>query len=297
MKAIVIFCNEDIIANITLNFLLPCLERRGLHAYILLSQKVSRKDEEKIDVLSKFNFFTKVYVNQSIYPQIEKTMGDKNGCLMTFKQLSKCYNCQIYRIQSTRKKSDLSIIASVYHQHKPYISLSIRNNLIISSDVFKLAKNYGIGKILNVHSSRLPESAGVWCALRDMMAEKSLYGTLHIVDEGIDTGNIIQTYSLPLNKANSYLKNLCLIYNQGARCFLELIDQLNFQYPYIPAKLQDNRQRTYYNTPDREEIDRAQRLGIKIFDYQEFYELLESYIDQQDVMFLTREDPVFHKVC
>lgn len=289
MKAITIFCNEDIIANVTLNFLLPRLEARGFSVHIFLSQKISRKEEKEIEILSKFNFFTKEYVNKIIYPQIEKIMGDKDGYLMTFQQLSRYYRCRLYRIQSTRKRDDLNIISTVYHLHKPYLGLSIRNNLILSSDVVKLAQNHGLGKILNVHSSKLPDFAGVWCALRDMVDGKSLYGTLHVVDEGIDTGHIIQTYSIPLNKANSYLKNLYLIYHQGARYFLDLIDKLNIQYPKILAKPQDNGKRKYYSTPNQEEIARIEKLGIKIFLYQDFYELLEYYFLKKSVMFLTRD--------
>lgn len=289
MKAIAVFCNEDIIANITLNFLLPALEARGFSVHIFLSQKQSRKDEKQIEILSKFNFFTKEYVSGIIYPHVERIMGDDDGYLMTFNQLSRRYRCHLYHIQSTRKEEDFNIISTVYRLHKPYIGLSIRNNLIISSDVVKLAQNYGLGKILNVHSSKLPDSAGVWCALRDMVDGQSLYGTLHVVDQGIDTGQIVKTYSIPLNKANSYLKNLCLIYKQGARYFLDLIDQLKTQCPSILAEPQDRRKRKYYSTPDRKEIERIENLGIKIFLYQDFSEFLEYYLRKKSVMFSVEE--------
>ena len=292
MRNIVIFCNEDIIANITLNSLLPCLRERGFQARIFLSKKISRSNEKKVEILSKFNFYTKEYTSEVIYPWIEENADGKKNYLMTFNQLATKYKCSLNRIHSTTRTADKNQIIKVYQQQKPYITLSVRNNLIISSEVIKIARNYGIGKIFNVHSSKLPESAGVWCALRDMAKGQSLYGTLHIVDQGIDTGNIIETYCITLDKSNSYLKNLCSIYYKGVHSFLELIDQLDTNHYEVPAKKQDSSKRKYYATPNCEEIKEIENLGIKIFSYSEYYELLNHYLSVDHRLFLNSLESV-----
>ena len=69
-----------------------------------------------------------------------------------------------------------------------------------------------------------------------MVRGQSLYGTLHMVDRGIDTGKIIETYSVTLNENYSYLKNLCSIYNKGVYSFIDLLDQLATNKYEIPAQ-------------------------------------------------------------
>lgn len=276
-KNIVIFCNEDIIANITLNYLLPSLIERNLKPEIFLSQKKSRKEEERVEELSKFNFLTKDYICKIIFPIIEESLNtNQKGSLMTFNQLSREYDCEIHRIQSTKKREEQNKIIAVYKDKQPYISLSIKNNLIINSKIIKVASSYGVGKIFNVHSSKLPERAGVWCALWDMVEGKSLYGTLHAVEEGIDTGSIIETYSIPIDKKNSYLKNSCLIYQKGAQIFLEFIDKLT-NGDSQDSKQQNFSKRKYYKTPTSEELNKIDSLGVKLFSDSEYYEILSNY--------------------
>jgi hypothetical protein len=280
MKSIVIFCNEDLIANVTLNFLLPCLVERDFKVHIFLSQKLSRKEEERVEILSKFNFMTKSYTNQIVFPWIESNVESGQNYLMTFNQLFKKYDCSTYRIQSTKRTEDLNQIIAVYQENKPYVSLSVRNNLIISSEVIKIASRYGLGKIFNTHSSKLPERAGVWCALRDLAERKSLYGTLHIVDQGIDTGSIIETYSIDIERNYSYLKNLCLIYTKGIHYFLEMLDKLDNKCFEIPSQVQNNSQRQYYGTPTQTEVNEMENLGIKIFSESDYYDIIMYYYDR-----------------
>jgi methionyl-tRNA formyltransferase len=106
---------------------------------------------------------------------------------------------------------------------------------------------------------------GLACALRDMAEGISLYGTLHIVDEGIDTGSIIETYSIDIDRNYSYLKNLCLIYRTGIHYFLDMIDQLGNECFCVPTQTQDNSKREYYSTPTEEEVNQIEGLGVKIF--------------------------------
>ncbi|NEN99931.1 MAG: hypothetical protein F6K50_31995 [Moorea sp. SIO3I7] len=278
-KNMIIFCNEDMIANIVLNYLLPFLSNRNFKINIFLSQKVSRKAESQVEKLSKFNFLTKDYIRNIVFPCIEKNLGNKKCHLMTFNQLARQYECELYRIKSTKNREEQEKILAIYQEHEPYISLSVRNNLIISSEIIKVASEYGVGKIFNIHSSKLPERAGVWCSLWDMAEGKSLYGTLHIVEEGIDTGSIIGAYSVDLNKNYSYLKNLCLIYKKGAQIFLEYIDELaqGYSFPFSWEGKQDLSKRTYYRTPTYQEVNQMEDLGIELFSYSEIFEILAYY--------------------
>ncbi|MGB3535500.1 MAG: formyltransferase family protein [Microcoleaceae cyanobacterium] len=289
MKSIVIFCNEDLIANVTLNFLLPCLVERNFKVNIFLSNKLSRKEEDRVEILSKFNFMTKSYTNQIFFPWIESNIDSDQNYLMTFNQLFKKYDCSTYRIQSTKGTEEQNQIIAVYQENKPDVSLSVRNNLIISSEVINIASRYGLGKIFNIHSSKLPERAGVWCALRDMAEGKSLYGTLHIVDQGIDTGSIIETYSIDIQSNYSYLKNLCLIYTKGIYYFLEMLDQLDNKCLDIPSQVQNNSQRKYYKTPTQTEVNQTEDLGIKIFSESDYNEMTMCYYNRKASYSLIQE--------
>lgn len=281
MPNLIVFCNEDIIANITLNSLLPSLAKKGLFVHVFLSQKVSRKFERKDKTLSEFNFFTKKYMSHIFYPWVEQYAESCRGELLTFNQLPRYYPCQLHRIRSTKKQEDQTRIVEVYQESQPFLSLSVRNNLVIDSAIIKLAENYGCGKILNIHSSKLPEHAGSWCALRDML-EGQLYGSLHVVDEGIDTGGVIKVFSIPFERSHSYLKNLCLIYQQGAVYFLDVIDQLMTSGCELLLRNQDSRQRQYYKVPSEQEVQTFQDSGFKVFCFSEYRELLKKYLPNEN---------------
>ncbi|NEP35815.1 hypothetical protein, partial [Moorena sp. SIO3B2] len=88
-----------------------------------------------------------------------------------------------------------------------------------------------------------------------------------------------------LNKNYSYLKNLCLIYKKGAQIFLEYIDELaqGYSFPFSWDVKQDLSKRTYYRTPTYQEVNQMEDLGIQLFYYSEFCEILAYYYLEKTV--------------
>ena len=82
--------------------------------------------------------------------------------------------------------------------------------------------------VLNLHSGRLPDYKGVmatfWALLND---EKEIGTTLHYIDDcGIDTGRVITTTSMTVDRNRSYLWHVLGLYDAGCRSVLSAIQQI-----------------------------------------------------------------------
>lgn len=93
---------------------------------------------------------------------------------------------------------------------------------------------------------------------------------------------------MDLERNNSYLKNLCLIYKKGTQIFLKYIDELAKGYSFPCGRKQDIGKRTYYRTPTHQEINQMEDLGIELFSYREFDEILASYSPEKTVEFFNQ---------
>lgn len=77
----------------------------------------------------------------------------------------------------------------------------IKNLIFISLESSRLLKlnNFSSRKFFNIHFSLLPKYRGMYTSAHPILCDEKLSGvTLHLIDEGIDTGPIIDQISFPL---------------------------------------------------------------------------------------------------
>lgn len=117
--------------------------------------------------------------------------------------------------------------------------VSLYNPAILKPDVLSLPRK----GIINFHPSPLPRYAGPnpipWAILQ---GETDYAVTWHWIDEGIDSGPIVQQSSVPVRPDDTSLSLILRCVETGMKALRELAPKL----PAVPSQPQDLSQRSYY---------------------------------------------------
>lgn len=109
--------------------------------------------------------------------------------------------------------SDEDIIAS-----KPDLGISVRYNKIIKQDVID---SFSMG-IVNTHGGILPEYRGSYCNINAIINNEKDYGvTLHYIDKGVDTGDIVAIKKVSIQESNTGFD----LYQISEKLCYELIEE------------------------------------------------------------------------
>ncbi len=143
-------------------------------------------------------------------------------------------------------------------------SLSWRN--IISSNVIKAFKN----QVFNIHPSFLPLERGSGTfSYRILNNSREVSATIHFVDKGIDTGDIIIQKKSRLKKNNpipyDYLINTQKIYINLLKQFVNLVENQN----KLPQKKQNHSKSTYYPLLNTE-VNGAINWNLSVLEIERF---------------------------
>lgn len=118
---------------------------------------------------------------------------------------------------------------------------SVVNSRILSKSLLKLPRYFTI----NYHNSPLPKYAGVHATSWAILNNETYHGvTWHVVDEGIDTGDILKqtTFEIDEQETNFSLDVKCI--EKAIPLFKELLEELaDSKYKRVK---QDFKQRSYY---------------------------------------------------
>ena len=101
-------------------------------------------------------------------------------------------------------------LCNIIRSEKPSVFLSAQFSLIIKQPAIDLMR----GNLLNLHFSHLPYYRGVAPITRSIRDGSQIHGvTLHFIDSGIDTGDIIAQQKFPIKDlTNRQVYDLCTIY-------------------------------------------------------------------------------------
>lgn len=123
----------------------------------------------------------------------------------TLKKYALAYNIDYFKIKNVNSKDALGKIDS----YKCDLLVSMSFNQIFKKDIIDLTPL----KIINCHAGKLPFYRGRnilnWALIND---EKEFGITVHFVDEGIDTGDIILQRTFPINEKDDYKTLLNVAY-------------------------------------------------------------------------------------
>lgn len=134
----------------------------------------------------------------------------------TLKAYCKKYNIDYLKHENINSKEFLSIVT----EYKCDLFVSMSFNQIFKSEIINLPKH----KTINCHAGKLPFYRGRnilnWALIND---EKEFGITVHFIDEGIDTGDIILQRTFPITDADDYSTLLEIAYVECANILYDSI--------------------------------------------------------------------------
>ncbi|CCK80973.1 MULTISPECIES: formyl transferase [Desulfobacula] len=265
---IIICIKRDLEGCIALNYLLKHIES---HDYtVILSDKFTAAERE-VKESADFIFYERDLLVHQIFPLLEK--NDKEEYFseyLTFNQIKKKYHIPVVVSDDINSKAWENYIRNI----NPDMILSVRNDFIFKKNIIDIP---GFG-IYNVHPGSLPEYRGVYAPFRAMLNGEATVGcTLHrVVDEGIDTGPIVDIKTMPVDYSKSVLWHMCQLYPLGIDLFKQFLAKYEIQKK-IETFPQDESKKRYYTFPGSEEFNIFTGNGHKLIDNQEYLDMLGRF--------------------
>ncbi|MFP7674734.1 MupA/Atu3671 family FMN-dependent luciferase-like monooxygenase [Marivita sp. S0852] len=134
--------------------------------------------------------------------------------------------------------------------------LSIANLKLLPSNVLRCARE----GVVNFHDGPLPRHAGLNAPVWALLEGETRHGiTWHLVQEGIDTGDILVQRSFDISGEDTALTLNTKCYEAGVLSFPDLLNELSSKAPN--RRVQDSLKRTYHALADRPDAN-----GILCFD-------------------------------
>ncbi len=161
--------------------------------------------------------FEKIIEDKSIEVKFIVPRSDSQD--KTLEKFSNQYNVDYFKLSNVNDEESLKIIES----YDCDVLVSMSFNQIFKKKIIELTK-YGI---INCHAGKLPFYRGRnilnWVLIND---EKEFGITVHFVDEGIDTGDIILQEVFPINESDNYKTLLEVAFEECARMIYEGIKRI-----------------------------------------------------------------------
>jgi methionyl-tRNA formyltransferase len=261
----IILCTErDLAGCLVMNEMLPSLRN---HEVLTL---VSDKRAPLVDAPPELAYLQFVQWDlpiEVLFPMIDAT-GLPPGPLVTFRGATGRFG-QIELVSDVNDETHIARIASF----EPDVIISARFSFLFEPSVFCLAR-YGA---FNIHPGVLPRYAGRYAPLHALIEGETRLGcTLHIIDEGIDSGAIIGIGYLPANRRRSLLWHILRSYRPGIELCIELLARLERGEP-VDAMPQDRTQRRYLRFPSSDDLTSLTR-EWPLFDFAEYAEILQRFL-------------------
>lgn len=120
---------------------------------------------------------------------------------------------------------------TIIDNFNPKIVISFSNPFILSDKILSTKT-----KFINFHPGILPNYKGNLSTIHSMInKEKFVGGTWHYIDSGIDTGNIIKLFKIPIKNFNAFTLNH-KIFSIGINCLEDVIEKVKNNYDGRPQK-------------------------------------------------------------
>jgi len=264
----ILLCTKrDLVGNMMLNHLLPALTPR--HSVdVLLANRV-RPETDVVPELGWMKFFEQDLPNRLLFPLMDAA-GGAAGEWLSFDALAHRHGARFVEAGHIARAADLTALVQA---SAPELIVSFQFGFIFKPEALAVPR---LGA-LNLHSGVLPQRAGVnptfWC-MKD--GDASAACTLHWIDAGIDSGDLVEVRPMPLDHRRSLFSNWIANYQNGARLIADAIDTLA-RGEALPRQPQDASQRRYVPKPTAEDFAAFAARGGRLVDHADYLDLLAHY--------------------
>jgi hypothetical protein len=277
-KKIAFFVGNDITAQLVLNGVIKDiyenrLDHNGEARYepvvYLPAQPASIK--ANLPELKEFAFYERGILNDVVFPYVDENahMRAKN---LSPSKLSEKYGFELKKVPAV---NDPEFVRSLAEANRPFAgAFSIRCFQIFKEPIiahFNQRSAEGAGFFLNAHPGILPNYRGVMSTVRtmhaDVMDPPQRYGwTLHEVDRGIDTGDILWVKArTDVDKLRPAVLVNAFLAPTGVNAIKAAFDNLD-NNEELAGYPQDKKVGKYYTYPTKRELKEWKDSGIKLVD-------------------------------
>ena len=142
--------------------------------------------------------------------------------------------------------------------YDPDLFISIASPVIFKEELIKIPR---LGCI-NIHTAPLPWYRGMLPSFWQLYhGEKEAGITIHRIDEGIDTGDIIIQHSLPIYPEESLDKLILRTKRESAKLMVKVID--SFRKGEVQYRKMEG-EGSYFTFPSREDVREFKRMGKRL---------------------------------
>lgn len=215
----------------------------------LLYNKSFMGSLKKYFMVSGLQYVAAQAAKLEIYKTLRLLFGDiKNGPLGSkfyhFEKAAKIFDIPVKKIFNVNSKEGLRIIKKA----KPDLIVSILFNQILGKDIIAIPKR----GVINLHPANLPDYKGVspvFWALSN--SEKSVGVSVHHINQGIDTGNILARQKIVVARGDTEDSLYWKLVNAGSKILLLTIDKI---YSGKKVRLIKNIGGRYFSLPTKEAV-------------------------------------------
>lgn len=259
---------NDLFGAVILNYLLPELRQHEIR--VLLSDK-ARGGEDTIPELRAEKFLEREYPLGQFFLSLDREGA--TGQWLTFNALAATFGISIEREYDINGSESAQRLAT----WAPDLILSARFSLIFKPHILALARHGGY----NVHPGVLPGYAGVLAPLRAVWnGEPRLGCTVHLLDQGIDTGPVYSISYLPATPGRAVQSYIPELYRLGIDSLLELVKTI--ESSESPAVVpQDRAAFRYYRPPTAEEYRMNRAKNMPLYDLSDYSKVLQKFLPAQ----------------
>lgn len=258
---ILICTKRDLPAALALNRLLAGLQGRGHQLRIAYSDK-TRPAETGLPGLIQLKTLERDLPNKLLFPLLEAS-GDTSGRYRTFAELEQEHDAPGQILHSLGSSAAEALLRGF----APDLIISVRFSFIFPQRQIALPP---LG-IVNVHPGRLPGYGGLFAPMRQMLQGEAQAGaTLHYIDAGIDTGPVIETRYLPIDRDRSMLWHSMRLYPLGVDALLERLPLLEAGAQRLDATPQPPGEHPYFHMPEADDLAQFAASGGRLYDLKEY---------------------------
>ncbi len=263
---ITLLTNRDLASCIALNNLVPFLCDHDMTVF--LSSNVGNA-RQLPDELKRLKFFEQELFTELLFPALSLSNRATSAKLLSFDGIAELTNKRIHELNRINAEEDFEI----FRRTEPDLVLSIRYGVILQEAVLAVPR-FGV---LNLHSGLLPAYKGVMATFRAMLNGESEIGTtLHYIDtRHIDTGPVVATTSMPVDKGKSYLWHVLALYQDGCQLMLDAVNAIIESGSVTCARQSSGG--NYYSFPTEDELATFACMGYKLVDLEEIVKIANKF--------------------
>lgn len=278
-QRVALFIRNGLVGHEGLGILIPRMITMGFDP-VIFNTGEEPSSKSNIPELADLGFYETTLFRDVVCPYLDENLPllDSNAQPIENLQYSLQQLVQLYGLEyhDVLDVNDSSFINDIIENDKLVGSVSVRILQIFKPETIAVLEEKGF--LWNLHTGALPEYKGVHIPYRCIENGETEYGwTLHYIEKGIDTGDIIAVDALPLDYNKPVLDSYLDMVEKGVNLITRELKSYKESGLLPKAKSQtDKEKQSYYTYPTAKEMAKYDAMGIRFVDVSKIADMYVS---------------------